>query len=136
MRFQSREYEKTFEFVTALHSELAGEVMDELEIMHETVVSRRYDPSIIHARLEDLDRVITSKMLAAEEKVSPSKTARSHEWSPALVRKQQKANLLQQALRCFKLRNGMSQQKRASFLDEARRIDEEWCIPMESFGRR
>ena len=41
--------------------------MEEIEIMHETVVSRRYDPSIIHAQLEDLDRVITSKMLAAEE---------------------------------------------------------------------
>ena len=130
--FRAGNTTKSFEFVTALHSELAGEVMEEIASMHETVASRRYDPSIIHARLEDLDRDITSKMLAAEEKVGPSKTASSHEWSPDLVRKQQKANLLQQALRCFKIRNSMSQQKRASFIDEARRIDEAWCIPMES----
>ena len=71
-------------------------------------------------------------MLAAEDGVSPSKTARSHEWSPALVRIQQKANLLQQALRCFKLCNCMSPQKRTSFIAGARRVDEQWCIQLES----
>ena len=83
--FRAGNTKNPLEFVKALHSELAEEVMGEIEIMHETVVARRYDPSIIHDQLEVLDRLITSKMLAAEDRVSPSKTARSHEWSPALV---------------------------------------------------
>ena len=96
--FRAGNTTKSLEFVKALHNELAEEVMGEIEIMHETVESRKYDPIIIHNRLEALDRLITSKMLAAEDGVSPSKTARSHEWSPALVRIQQKANLLQQGM--------------------------------------
>ena len=83
---------------TNKQSKLAVEAMDEIEIMHNTVASIRYDPVVIHNCLEELDHVLTSKMLTAKDEVSPSKTACSHEWSPALVQMQQKANLLQQAI--------------------------------------
>ena len=96
--FKSGNTTKLFGFVTALNSELAVGIMDKIQIMHDTVASTRYDPVVIHSRLEDLDHIITSKMLAAEDEKSPSNTACPQEWSPALAQMQQKANLLQQAL--------------------------------------
>ena len=130
--FRAGNMTKSLEFVRARHRKLAEEVMGEIEIMHKTVESRRYNPIVIHNCLEDLDRIITSKMFAAEDGASPSKTLRLHEWSPALVQIQQKANLLQQACRCIKLRNHPSLQKRTSSIDEAKRIDDQWNILMES----
>ena len=42
----------------ALHSDLAVEIMDEIQLMHDTVASTRYDPVVIHSRLEELDHIL------------------------------------------------------------------------------
>ena len=92
--FRAGNTKKSLKFVSALHSELAEEVIRQIGNTHGIVESRRYDPIVVHNCLEELDRKITSKMLAAEDGVSPSKTACSFGWSPDLVQIHQKANLL------------------------------------------
>ena len=52
--FRAGNATKSLEIVTALHSELAEEVMGKIGIMHKTFESRRYNPSVIHNRLEEL----------------------------------------------------------------------------------
>ena len=100
--------------------------------MHETVEFTRYDQIVIHNRLEELDRKITSKMLAAEDGVIPSKTARSHEWSPALVQIQQKPINFDKYFDVSSFNTTCHYKNATSFVDEAKRIDDQWNIPLES----
>ena len=83
-------------------------------------------------RLAELDELITTEMLRAEDEIRPKRIAMSHTWSPELVLSQKKANLMNQAANWVIKRGPITGNKLERFLDQAWQIDTSWAPNFDS----
>ena len=124
---------KSLEYINKLYEFLTEKnALIEVWAVFQRIKSGDYDAQEEQERLAELDVLITTEMLRAEDDIRPKRIAMSHTWSPELVMSQKKANLMNQADNWVKQRGSITGSKLERFLDQARQIDTSWAPNFDS----
>ncbi|MGB0809548.1 MAG: hypothetical protein ACPGYJ_11290, partial [bacterium] len=124
---------KSLSYINHLHEFLTEKnVFTEARAVYQRIKTGDYDVQEEQDRLVELDELITTEMLRAEDEVRPKRIAMSHTWSPELVMSQKKANLMNQAANRVKQSGPIMGSRLERFREQARQIDISWAPNFES----